>query len=422
MQTHPASASSNAASAGLTGFEAQVLASIEPDETAALLQDLIRQRSDYPPGDTRGAIQVVAEKLAQAGVPMEILARQETQPNLLAWLGDPSRKPCLTFHAHIDTVPAGDPQRWSVDPFGAEIRDGAIYGRGAGDDKGSVAAQAMALLALARAGVGLEGCLQLAVVADEESGGLEGTVWLRDVGKLAPDYLVIGEQTNNQVAIAERVACGIDLTVFGKSTHGAMPWAGENAVLKAARALSWLEDNLFPLLQARAHPYLPPATLNIGKITGGIQWNIVPDWCKVEMDRRLLPGETREAAMQEIQDALDEFARRVEPLRFELFSQGEVAANVNTPADHPFVALANRALADAIGEERPLTGYVQTSDGRWFADRGMPIIIFGPSNPAVAHAPDEHVSIVQLVEAARFLALLALRQLAGYPISPKEIV
>jgi acetylornithine deacetylase/succinyl-diaminopimelate desuccinylase-like protein len=162
--------------------------------------------------------------------------------------------------------------------------------------------------------------------------------------------------------------------------------------------------------------------LNIGKITGGIQWNIVPDWCKVEMDRRLLPGETREAAMQEIQDALDEFARRVEPLRFELFSQGEVAANVNTPADHPFVALANRALADAIGEERPLTGYVQTSDGRWFADRGMPIIIFGPSNPAVAHAPDEHVSIVQLVEAARFLALLALRQLAGYPISPKEIV
>ena len=226
MQTRPASTSSNTASTGLTGFEAQILASIEPGETTALLRDLIRQRSDYPPGDTRGAIQVIAKKLAQAGVPMEILARQEAQPNLLAWLGDPKRKPCLTLHAHIDTVPAGDSQRWSVDPFGAEIRDGAIYGRGAGDDKGSVAAQTMALLALARAGVGLEGCLQLAVVADEESGGLEGTVWLRDLGKLAPDSLVIGEQTDNQVAIAERVACGIDLTVLGKSTHGAMPWAG----------------------------------------------------------------------------------------------------------------------------------------------------------------------------------------------------
>jgi acetylornithine deacetylase/succinyl-diaminopimelate desuccinylase family protein len=325
------------------------------------------------------------------------------------------------FHAHIDTVPAGDLQRWSVDPFGGEVRDGIVYGRGAGDDKGSVAAQCMAFMALARAGVSLNGCLQLAIVADEESGGLEGTVWLRDLGKLKPDLLVVGEQTDNRVAIAERVACGIDLTVFGKGTHGAMPWAGENAVLKTARALSWLQERLFPVLQARSHPHLPPATLNIGKIQGGIQWNIVPDWCKVEMDRRLLPGETREAAMQEIQAVLDEFARSVEPLRYELFSQGEVAANVNTPYDHPFVTLANQALTDTAGESRPLTGYVQTSDGRWFAGADLPIIIFGPSDPAVAHAPDEHVSIEQLVEAARFLALLALRQLAGYPI-PKEAI
>jgi succinyl-diaminopimelate desuccinylase len=263
--------------------------------------------------------------------------------------------------------------------------------------------------------------LQLAIVADEESGSLEGTVWLRDLGKLSPDLLVIGEQTNNRVAIAERVACGIDLTVFGKSTHGAMPWAGENAVLKAARALSWLQDRLFPVLQTHSHPYLPPATLNIGKIQGGIQWNIVPDWCKVEMDRRLLPGETRQAAMQEIQEALDEFSRQGDPLRYELFSQGEVAANVNTPHDHPFVIRANRALFDVTGEERPLTGYVQTSDGRWFAGAGLPIIIFGPSDPAVAHGPDEHVSVEQLVEAARFLVLLALRQLAGHP-TPKEAI
>ncbi|OGO34375.1 MAG: hypothetical protein A2W35_19600 [Chloroflexi bacterium RBG_16_57_11] len=405
----------------MTGFEAQVLASIDPGEATALLQDLIRQRSDFPPGDTRLAIQVVAAKLAEAGIPVEIMARREQQASLLAWLGDPLEAPCLTFHAHIDTVPAGDLQRWSVDPFGGELRDGAVYGRGAGDDKGSVAAQTMALVALARAGVNLNGCLQLAIVADEESGGLEGTVWLRDLGKLKPDLLVIGEQTNNQVAIAERVACGIDLTVFGKSTHGAMPWAGENAILKTARALSWLQEHLFPVLQRRTHPYLPPATLNIGKIQGGIQWNIVPDWCKVEMDRRLLPGETREAAMKEIQDALDEFGRCVEPLRYELFSQGEVAANVNTPQDHPFVILADRALADVAGEARPLTGYVQTSDGRWFAGSGLPIIIFGPSEPAVAHAPDEHVPVEQIVEAARFLALLALRQLAGYTI-PKEAI
>jgi acetylornithine deacetylase/succinyl-diaminopimelate desuccinylase-like protein len=129
------------------------------------------------------------------------------------------------------------------------------------------------------------------------------------------------------------------------------------------------------------------------------------------MDRRLIPGETREMAMQEIRQALDEFAERVEPLRYELFSAGEVAANIDTPPDDPFVVLAQRALGDLCGQPRPLTGYAQTSDGRWFARDGIPIIIFGPSDPEVAHAADEHVSIDQLVEATRFLSLLALRWL-----------
>jgi acetylornithine deacetylase/succinyl-diaminopimelate desuccinylase-like protein len=129
------------------------------------------------------------------------------------------------------------------------------------------------------------------------------------------------------------------------------------------------------------------------------------------MDRRLLPGETREIAMAEIRQALDEFAATVEPLHYELFSTGEVAANIDTPADDPFVVLANQALQDLCGEPRPLTGYVQTSDGRWFARDGIPIILFGPSDPAVAHATDEHVSIQQIVEAARYLTLLSMRWL-----------
>ena len=127
------------------------------------------------------------------------------------------------------------------------------------------------------------------------------------------------------------------------------------------------------------------------------------------MDRRLLPGETREAAMQEVQSLLDEYSRQVEPLKYELFSQGEVAANINTPEDHPLVILANQALADVTGEVRSPTGYLQTSDGRWFAREGIPIIIFGHSDPAVAHAADERLSVEHLLEATRFLTLLALR-------------
>jgi succinyl-diaminopimelate desuccinylase len=392
----------------VTDKEARVLETIREDEVSELLQALIQQRSDYPPGDCRGAIKVVQDRLAAANIDYEIHARQKHQPNLIARYPSACHQKRLMFHAHIDTVPAGERENWQFDPFGGKLVNGVIYGRGAGDDKGSVAVQVMAMVALARASASLSCCLQLAVVSDEESGALNGTHWLHTEGELETDALVVGEQTNNHIGVAERVACGIDLTVFGKAAHGAMPWAGDNAVMKAARVLAWLEQVYFPQLAEKSHPYLPPATLNIGRITGGLQWSIVPESCKMEMDRRLLPGETREEAMEELRETLDNYAATVEPLEYKLFSTGEVAANINTPPTHPLVQTATDALSVVCGEERQLTGYAQTSDGRWFTRDGIPIIIFGPSDPAVAHAADEWVSIGQLVEAARFLALLAL--------------
>lgn len=393
--------------------EKDLLNQIDPVEVVRLLQELIRERSDHPPGDCRSAMRIVEDKLEQAGIPYEIHAVREHQPNMVVCLGDSAKPVNLMFHAHIDTVPAGDEERWSAPPFDGQVVDGKIFGRGAGDDKSSVVAQIMAFIILARSRVHLDGRLAVVIVSDEESGGEYGTRWMHQKGLLQTQALVVGEQTNNQVAIAERVACGIDLTVFGKSAHGAMPWAGENAILKTARALAWLQDHYFPVLEHRKHPVLPPPTLNIGRIQGGIQWSIVAERCKVEMDRRLLPGETREQAMDELRQALDEYSQTVEPLKYELFSQGDVAANINTSPEDPFVKLANQTLTDLTGDKRSLTGYVQTSDGRWFAKDGIPIILFGPSDPSVAHATDEYVTIDQLIEATSFLTLLAYRNLGG---------
>jgi acetylornithine deacetylase/succinyl-diaminopimelate desuccinylase-like protein len=267
----------------------------------------------------------------------------------------------------------------------------------------------MALVTLARSGAIQDQEIELAIVSDEESGAEAGTKWLHDSGELACDYLVVGEQTENQVAVGERVACGIDLTIMGKSAHGAMPWAGDNAILKAARVICHLEQTLFPRLEARCYGHLPQATLNIGRIDGGSQWNVVAERCLVKMDRRLLPGETREAAVAEIREILETYSATVEPLSYKLYSAGEVAANIDTSPRDPFVLTANRALRDITGEKRNLTGYVQTSDGRWFARDGIPIIIFGPGDPRLAHSADEFVSAKQLVEATRFYTLLALR-------------
>jgi acetylornithine deacetylase/succinyl-diaminopimelate desuccinylase-like protein len=175
-----------------------------------------------------------------------------------------------------------------------------------------------------------------------------------------------------------------------------------------------------PKLAAKSHPYLPPATLNVGKIQGGLQWNIVPETCKVEMDRRLLPGETREAAMEEIRELLVEYNDTVEPLKFELFSAGKVAPNINTSPDEPFVRCAQKTLQAVTGQLDELTGYAQTSDGRWFASDGFPIIIFGPGDPVLGHATDEYITADQLVEATRFLTLFAMRWLSQSSIRNVE--
>ncbi|MCJ7701181.1 MAG: M20/M25/M40 family metallo-hydrolase, partial [Anaerolineales bacterium] len=150
----------------LSPLEYEILAGIDSEEVINFLQDLIRQRSDYPPGDCRSAIRVVANKLAAEGIGYAIFARQDHQPNLIAGLGHSNRKPSLMYHAHIDTVPAGDLSRWSVDPFSGERKVGRVYGRGAGDDKGSVAAQVMALVTLARAEVNFKVNLRVVVVSD----------------------------------------------------------------------------------------------------------------------------------------------------------------------------------------------------------------------------------------------------------------
>jgi succinyl-diaminopimelate desuccinylase len=382
---------------------------VEEAPVLTLLQQLIRAGSQNPPGDTREVVAVVKRFLDEVDVPYEVHALVEEKPNLLASLGSDSAGPTLVLHAHLDTVPAGDQRGWSVDPFAGVIEGEKIYGRGAGDDKGSAAAMCGALALLAQAPIDLAGRVGIALVADEESSGTAGTRWLREDGLLRPDFLVVGEQTRNHVSAAERVACGIDLTIFGKSAHGAMPWEGENAVLKCARVLIWLQEHLLPQFERHRHPYLPPATLNVGRIEGGLRWNVVPERCRVKMDRRLLPGETRAAAMQEIEQALRRYAREVEPLDFELHSEGEVAPNVDTPPDSPFVELAQDCLKSAAGEARPLSGYMHTSDGRFFAGDGIPIIHFGPGDPALAHASDEYVHIREIVEAVRFYVLFAVR-------------
>jgi acetylornithine deacetylase/succinyl-diaminopimelate desuccinylase family protein len=357
---------------------------------------------------------VCAAELREAGLKVQVVASDEALPNVVGTLRGRSSSPVLAYHAHMDTVPVEDPSNWEHDPFGGQLVDGAIYGRGAGDDKGSVAAQIAAVKALTQAGVEFDGTIVVCLVADEEQGGLRGTKWLRDQGYLRPDLLIIGEQTDNRVAIAERSMVRFEIVARGVAAHGAMPWEGVNAIVSMASLICHLEDTLGPILDARMHPYLPHSSMNIGTIEGGLKPNMVPEICTIRMDRRLLPAESPSSAEAEMRNVLESYSAESEDSAFELKEFARSWPAVSTDPEEELVKVMQSVIVDLSGDERPLTGYNQGSDSRFFAEDGIPVVICGPSDPAVGHAPNEHVTVKSLVEAARIYALTAIRLLSGH--------
>jgi succinyl-diaminopimelate desuccinylase len=395
----------------ISSLEQKVLDQINEDEVIAFLQGLVQIRSTYPPGDCAEAADFCAAKFASVGIDHKLVADLPERPSVLAVLPGKNERPQLAFNAHIDTVPIEDENAWHYPPFGGEIHDGFIYGRGAGDDKGSVAAQVMAAVAIKRAGVQLNGTLIINPVADEESMSAHGAQWLHDTGQLRPDMIIVGEQTNNELAIAERSIHWLELIIHGEAAHGAMPWNGTNAVRQMANVITFFEREYMPILETRTHPYLPPSTMNIGTIQGGIKTNMVPELCRVTLDRRVPPGETVESIVDDLEAVLNRFHREVQPIVYDLNVLYSTGLAVDTSADDPLVQTMHATLNEISGEDRPITGYNQGSDGRFFAGDGIPVLIFGPSHPDVGHSANEHVSIKQLIEATKVYALTAVRAL-----------
>ncbi len=384
----------------------RVLDAIDADETIALLRDLVRVPSVNPPGDVRDAIAVCERSLREAGFSLRTEARDATKPNLIAEYGDTSGR-TLCFNAHVDVVPTGEEAAWSHPPFAADLVDGRVYGRGAGDDKASVTAQVMAGVTLARCGVPLRGRLVVNEVADEEVSGVAGTKFLVEEGHLRPDFVIVGEQTLNRVLVGEKGMAGTEVTVLGRAAHGALPWEGANAIEGMARVVAALQDELYPRLADRTHRYFHHSTASVNMVAGGVKSNVVPDRCTVYIDRRLVPGEDPRQVVAEI----DEIARRAIAgmpgvgVESRLATEGRPAtmSDPNSPLVQGMLA-ANRHL----GLSTELSGFSMASDGRFFAAAGYPTIIYGPGDPRLAHVPDEWVGVDEVLEATRAYALAAL--------------
>jgi acetylornithine deacetylase/succinyl-diaminopimelate desuccinylase-like protein len=357
-------------------------------------------------GDEGPAVEAARRWLADRGVPSAVVGRAAGRPNLLADVGD-ATGPCLVLNGHLDTVPVGPGEGWDVDPLGGEVRDGALYGRGALDMKGACGAMLHAVAVLAGAAPELAGRLQLQLVADEEASAHFGTAYLLErmaaERQARPDWVLIGEKSDLRVRVAERGQFQFRLVFRGRAAHTATARVlGVNPIVHAAATVLRLDRHLEAFHPAVGHP-----VVSVNRIQAGVADNQVPAECTVTVDRRLVPGETRESVVAEVEAALAEARRRFPELDARLVPvvgpDGREAFNPAnmTPLDHPFVGAVRAAGRRVTGREPEVfVDWAGATDARLFRALDIPAVVFGAAGGGF-HGANEHARVDSLVTLAR---------------------
>jgi acetylornithine deacetylase/succinyl-diaminopimelate desuccinylase family protein len=374
-------------------------------DLVAILKDLIAIPSPYPPGESTAICAYAAQRLRKTGYRVDVATRKPGVDNVVAKLGQGA--PSVAFNAHVDTVGVGERANWLSDPFTAVEKDGLVFGLGAGNCKGSMAVQLWLADELVRRGGPKQGEVVFTFVADEENLGPEGMEFLRESGRVKPDVLILGAQTENNLIVAERGVMWARITTKGKAAHAGNPSAGDNAILRMVRIINAIERGL--KLDARVEGPMR-STINIGQIHGGHNTNVVPAACVIEIDRRLLPGETVKAAFAELEQLAASSGEPADSYQVEFLTGTN---GFRAPEGGKGVAAFQAEVEARLGRKALFLNATGVSDGRYFADDGIEIINFGPGSGAQGHAANESVPVLQMVEAAH-IQLGVLQRLVGF--------
>ncbi|MBI2185308.1 MAG: M20 family metallopeptidase [Thaumarchaeota archaeon] len=383
---------------------------IRGDEVIHLTSDLVKIPSENPPGEEEEAAEFVAEYLKALGFSIEIYEVLPKRPNVVARLKGSEGRPVLMLNGHLDVVPAGERTAWSFNPYSGAIKDGRVLGRGSADMKGGLAAMLVAAKTLVEQDFRLKGDLVISAVMDEESMG-SGASSLVDRGVKA-DMAVIGEPTNLEIQRAHKGTLWLEITTRGVSGHSSrITSSGKdgpvNAVFKMAKLVSTLEDHL-KTLEARRNNVVGNPTVNVGRIDGGLKVNMVPDICRIEVDRRLVPGESPEKARAEIESLVKTLSSSDPWFKAEVrvVSQREAA---EVAESERVVSACKQAVKAVKGIDAKVGGFTATSDMSIFVNKGRtPTVILGPGRLEQAHVVDEYVDASQVVDAAKIYARIAV--------------
>ncbi len=365
-------------------------------EIIELLQEMVRAQSVNPPADTRACASVLLEMLQAEGIDAEPVEGRPGAVNVVGRMISGQPGPKLILNGHIDTVPDGDD--WTVDPFGGELRDGYIWGRGTCDMKSGVAAMLMAMVELKRSGEPFGGEVVFQAVVDEETGSQFGTLHLIAQGYCqGADFAVCTEPTSNRIELGNRGLRWLDVTVKGSASHAGRPGLGANAVTAAAAIIERIDALAFMTRDERFE--IPAPSISVTTIQGGHTVNVIPDRCSFSVDRRMLPGETGDQVLAELAAIIGPIQAERSGVQIEVQARPGCWDPYTIDPAEPVVGAAIDAALEVLGRE-PEIGYkAACTDASHLVTRaGIPTVLLGPGNERLSHKADERIAVEALIQ------------------------
>ncbi|MEQ8778879.1 MAG: acetylornithine deacetylase/succinyl-diaminopimelate desuccinylase family protein [Roseibium album] len=410
------------------------------DDLVVLTQELLRIPTLNPPGENyREICDYLARRLKKSGFEIELVRAFGTPGdsdkyprwNVIARRDGKRSGECVHFNSHIDVVDVG--HGWSKDPFGGELEDGKIYGRGACDMKGGLAASIIAVEAFLATHPDFSGAIEVSGTADEESGGYGGVAYLAEKGFFDPErvqHVIIPEPLNkDRICLGHRGVWWAEVETYGEIAHGSMPFLGDCAVRHMGAVLDEMENSLFPALAEKRTemPVVPEgarqSTLNINSIHGGqaeggddftgLPSPCVPDSCRMIVDRRFLLEENIDEVQAEFLQVLKDVENKRASFRYDVRELHRVLPTM-TDKEAPVVRTVARAIEETLGKEAEYVVSPGTYDQKHIDRIGKlkNCIAYGPGILDLAHKPDEYVGVEDMLDSAKVMGRSLIELLA----------
>jgi acetylornithine deacetylase/succinyl-diaminopimelate desuccinylase-like protein len=393
----------------------QTIIASQAEAREAFLSALVRAPSDNPPGNCGPHAEVTAALLEGLGFTVErhavpaALAHAHGMVNatnlIVRHKFGPG--PTIALNAHGDVVPPGD--GWTTDPYGAEIADGWMYGRGVAVSKSDICSYAFALAALRDSGVQLAGTVELHITYDEETGGEIGPAWLLAEGLSKPDF-AIAAGFSYAVVTAHNGCLHLAVTVTGTSAHAARPESGADALFAATGVLAELYNFRDSLRRKQsATPGIGTPSLTIGLIEGGINTNVVPDRVVFRLDRRIIPEESASETEAELRALIERTAAGYPGIGVAIRQILLAAPLTPLPGTKRLATIICKHARDVFGEAIQTAGVPLYTDARHYAAAGIPIVLYGAGPRSIeeanAHRANERLPLADLHRATEVIAL-----------------